>query len=118
MLPQAVRDAVANYDLDKDFDKAMDHADKVFNARKSSNVAAVDLDETAPALQHDVAAVTKKKKFDPKDRQTWGKFHKDFNGKTPSSKICHLHYRWGKQAYSCKAPGVCPWENYTIPKPK
>ena len=122
MLPQAVRDAVANYDLNVDFDKAMDHADRVFNARKSSKsstVAAVDLDETAPALQHDVAAVTqKKKKFDPKDRQTWGKYHKDFNGKSPPSKICHLHYRWGKQAYSCKAPGVCPWENYTIPKPK
>ena len=105
---------------------AMDHADKVFNARKSSSstVAAVDLDETAPALQHDVAAVTKskqkpqKRKFDINDRQTWGRYHKDFNGKSPPNKICFQHYRWGKQAHSCKAPGVCPWENYTTPKPK
>ena len=104
---------------------AMDHADKVFNARKSSSstVAAVDLDETAPALQHDVAAVTKskqkpKRKFDIDDRQTWGKYHKDFKGKSPPSKICFQHYRWGKQAHNCKAPGVCPWENYTTPKPK
>merc|ERR1711951_302198 len=99
----------------------MDHADRVFNARKSSKsstIAAVDLDETAPALQYDVAAVTKaKKKFDIKDRQTWGKCHKDFKGKPPS-KLCFRHYRWGKQAYSCKAPGVCPWESYTAPKPE
>ena len=60
--PQAVRNAVANYNLATDFDQAMDHADNVFNAKgKSTTVAAVDLVETAPALQHDVAAVTKSK---------------------------------------------------------
>ena len=120
MLPKDVKLAVASYDLRTQWDEALDRADDVYNASKTAHaVAAVDLDETAPALQHDVAAVTKaRKKFDIKDRQTWGKYHKDFKGKSPPSKICHLHYRWGKQAYFCKAPGVCPWENYTIPKPK
>ena len=121
MLPKDVKLAVASYDLRTQWDEALDRADDVYNASKTAHaVAAVNLDETAPALQYDVAAVTQKpkKKFDIKDRQTWGKYHKDFKGKSPPNKICYRHYRWGKQAYSCKAPGVCPWENYTAPKPE
>ena len=114
MLPKDVKLAVASYDLRTQWDEALDRADDVYNASKTAHAVA--------ALQYDVAAVTKskqtKKKFDINDRKTWGRYHTDFNGKSPPKKICHQHYRWGKQAYSCKAPGVCPWENYTIPKPK
>ena len=121
MLPKDVKLAVASYDLKTQWDEALDRADDVYNASKTAHaVAAVNLDETAPALQHDVAAVKAqaKKKFDIKDRQTWGKYHKDFKGKNPPSKICIRHYKFGKQAYTCKAPGSCPWESYTAPKPE
>ena len=77
----------------------MDRADDVYNAMKTAAVspamAAVNLNETQPALQHDVAAVkaqakakpkgaaaggtgTKpKRRRDPADRTTWGRPHKD-----------------------------------------
>ena len=65
VLPPDVRNAVANFDLATDFDKAMDHADNVFQSVKAGpaasailggRMAAVSLDETQPALQYDVAA--------------------------------------------------------------
>ena len=83
LLPQAVRYAVANYNLATDFDQAMDHADNVYYAQKPGaeadvkEVAAVKVDvkvdkkppdETAPELQLDVADVSD---FDIDDRQTW-----------------------------------------------
>merc|ERR1711929_15754 len=43
LLPQAVRYAVANYNLATDFDQAMDHADAVYNAQK----AEADVEEVA-----------------------------------------------------------------------
>ena len=130
LLPQTVKTAVASFDLttDKGFEDAMDHADQVFNSMgKSVTVAAVDLDETAPALQHDVAAFKKvaanlnanrgqkpkKKKFDPTDRDTWGKPHKDFKGQTPPNRICLQHWRFGKSAHFCRDIDNCPWNNHT-----
>ena len=113
LLPQAVRYAVANYNLATDFDQAMDHADNVYYAQKADvkEVSAVKLDkppdEAGP--EDDV--------FDINDRQTWGRYHSDFK-RRPPNKICFQHYRWGKQARFCRALGECPWESYTAPQSK
>ena len=136
LLPRDVRTAVASYDLSKDWDAALDRADDVYNATRAGQgaqaVAAVDLNETAPALQHDVAAVNRqragqarssnnnnsnnkpqKKKFDLSNRDTWGRFHRDFNGQKPPAKICFQHYRYGKQAHFCRNEEECPWKDFT-----
>ena len=124
------RAQVANIDLATEWDRALDHADNVYAASKSgppsAAVAAIDLNETAPALQHDVAALKragnsnpkaapKKKKYDPRDRSTWGKPHKDFKGQTPPSKICLQHWRYGKSAHFCRREDECPWKDYKSP---
>ena len=84
MLSKDVRVAVASYDLAKQWDEALDRADDVHNAlqsfleaeaAKTTEGAAVSLDETAPdepELQHDVADVS----VDAKDRQTWESYNK------------------------------------------
>ena len=82
LLPQAVRYAVANYNLATDFDQAMDHADNVYNAQKTvetvktveTEVAAITLDETTPdelELQRDVADVS----VDVDDHQSWENYN-------------------------------------------
>ena len=127
MLPKDVRVAVASYDLAKQWDEALDRADDVYNAMQSflkteadvKEVAAVKVDEkppdkTAPELQLDVADVPD---FDINDRQTWGRYHRDFKRKPPKQ-ICFQHYRWGKQAHFCRGLGQCPWESYTAPRSK
>ena len=120
MLPKDVKLAVASYDLRTQWDAALDRADDVYNASKTAHaVAAVNLDETAPALQYDVAAVTKskkpKKKFDINDRDTWGRYSKDFNGQSPPQNICFQHYRFGKKAHFCRSDN-CSWKEFTSPK--
>ena len=117
--------AVASYDLRTQWDGALDMADDVYYALKAgAEVAAVNLDEKAPELQRDVgetevAAVTRTaKEFDINDRQTWGRYHSDFKGKSPPNKICFQHYRWGKQAHFCRGTGDCPWQDYTAPNSK
>ena len=136
LLPQTVKTAVASFDLttDKGFEDAMDHADQVFNSMgKSVTVAAVDLDETAPALQHDVAAFKatgqrakqkpqgqsqkqQRQKVDFNDQSTWGRYHKDFNGKKPSAAVCFQHWRFGKSAHFCRLTDTCPWSAHTTPR--
>ena len=76
ILPPEVRTQVAHFDLTTQFEEAMDHADKVYWSIKPSGaqalvarVAAVGLDETLPALQHDVAAYKTKSKQKSKQRQ-------------------------------------------------
>ena len=58
LLPEPVRQAVANMDLSATtFEATVDHADKAFaSMNKGATVAAVNLDETQPALQQPVAA--------------------------------------------------------------
>merc|ERR1711951_196515 len=56
LLPQPVKTAVASYNIETDFDGAMDAAD-AFNSMARSGaagaaVSAVSLDETLPALQY------------------------------------------------------------------
>ena len=127
LLPLPVKTAVASYNIETDFDRAMDAADDAFNsmAKGAAAVAAVSLDDTLPALQHDVAAmkVTKanpkaagkkpgqKKRRDPQDRETWGKPHSDFKGQNPPKNICMQHYIFGKNAHYCRRSD-CPWENF------
>ena len=133
LLAKDVRTAVASYDLATDWDNALDRADAVYNSLAVGGavaaVAAVDLDETAPALQHDVAAMKrvtkqkgtsqngngqKKKRYDPNDRDTWGKPSKEFNGKNPPSKICLQHWRFGKSAHFCRRAD-CPMKDQISP---
>ena len=141
VLPPEVRNAVASFDLETEFDKALDHADNVFRSVKLganpmvSRVAAVSLDETLPALQHDVAAYKagakpkqqkgqqqqqrrgprKRKQYDPDDRDTWDKPHRDWAGKTPPQGVCMQHYRFGKSAHYCRLPDSCPWQHISNP---
>ena len=134
-LPGPVLQAVASYDHTNQFDLAMDRAYDVYNAMKKAAVspamAAVNFNETQPALQHDVAAVKAqakakpkgsaaggtgskpKRRRDPADRSTWGRPHKDFAGQEPPHNICMQHYCFGKSAHFCRRKDTCPWKSIT-----
>ena len=115
-LPAVVRAAVAGMDLAANMEDVLRKADDVFasqgaRAAPVAAVAAVNLDETLPALQSAaVSAVSSAKKPQKKDR---GHPHPD----GPPETACYLHWRFGRSAYACKKKSSCPWKNYIKPRP-
>ena len=130
VLPPEVRYSVANFDLQTQFDKAMAHADKVYQSVKAvaaaaaaASVAALSLDST-----HEVAAYSEPKqqrqaaqsrpRWDYSDRDTWGKPDKDWKGQTPPKSVCFQHFRFGRRAHFCRSEQTCPWRDRTSTRPQ
>ena len=130
---------MAELNLAENFDAVVDIADKVYRdmdkrgASAAAAVAAIDLDETQPALQQ-VAAIrqkpqnsnrggkrggkggsVRKPQRDPADKSTWGKPHRDFEGSQPPAGICMQHHIFGKNAHFCRLNDTCPWRNFKNP---
>ena len=113
-LPAVVRANIAGMNMATQMEAMLRKADDVFCSQgqgaTARAVAAVDLDETQPALQQ--VAVVNKKKQSAGDNKNRGTPHPD----GPPETACYNHWRFGKSAFNCKRKSTCPWRNFVKPK--
>ena len=136
LLPDQVKAQVANMSLAADdFNNTVEYADKVWRsmhpegarptvAAVQSDVSAQPISAAAGASAQAVAAIKHqkvtgkkekgqkpRKRRDPNDPSTWGKPHAD----GPPAQSCMYHFVYGRNAYFCSKPEVCPWKNLANP---
>ena len=153
-LPSQVRAGIAHTTFTKEtFNAVVELADDIFDditpapsvaaARKS--VAAVNLDETQPAIPYaepEVAA-TRRGGRGGRGRGRGGRGRGGNNAQQASSSSssstssaappnrgtkhpdlpagnqqwCSMHFKWGKNSHFCSAPSTCPWKDVYTPRP-
>ena len=141
VLPDPVKQAVANMDLTTNFQTTVDHADGVYHAMQLTGAVAAVSDVNPNTLAvaavnpaPEVAAVGRgagqrgggrggrgarnprtgrggRRRPDPKDRSTWGQPHAD----GPTSANCMQHWIYGKSAHYCRMEDSCPWAGIRKP---
>ena len=150
-LPSNVKSAIAGMKFNKDtFNEVLQKADDVFSSNAPPTVAAirgvaaVNLDETQPAIPYatpEVAAVARSGARGGRGRggrgNRGGRGRGGNNGNNggasqdssaPKNKparnpdlpagdvsnFCSMHFKHGKSAFFCNAPATCPWKDVFI----
>ena len=107
-LPPQVRLQVASLKLDDgNFTQHLQKADDAFASIKGAEVAGLDFDTSADAPALQVAAFKPKPKK-KSDKPARDKPHAD----GPPPEACNTHWKYGKAAFKCRKPEVCPWAKY------
>ena len=144
-LPGAVRAGIAHCEFTKEtFDQVTQLADDIFASNApAGSVAALNLDETQPAIAYPLPEVSAIRGGSNRGRGRGARNRGRGRGTgaaptTPAAPTagnqprrgtkhpdlppgewtgCNLHYRWGKSAHFCSEPATCPWKNIFTPKP-